>query len=61
VSTSQILGPDGKPFERPGTEPCPNCGESDKAEIITAFGGHWKRICRCGQVFDRGIGIPPVE
>lgn len=59
---AQLVGPDGEPVSSRRLVRCPQCGEgADKREVVTFFGGHWKRVCLCGHVYDKGRGVAPVE
>lgn len=57
-----IVGADGKPLSTRTQRLCPSCGEgADKCEVVTSFGGWWRRVCLCGYVYESGRGVPPVE
>jgi len=58
--TPTLLGPDGRPAERPDSRPrCPGCGSGPANwTTVKGFGGHWHRQCKCGTVVDRGQGDP---
>ena len=62
MTQPQLVGPDGRAVTSRELAVCPRCeAHADKRQVITAFGGWWKRVCECGHVYDQGQGVPPLE
>ncbi|HUW56690.1 MAG TPA: hypothetical protein VMZ92_08650 [Planctomycetota bacterium] len=60
--TPAIVDPQGNPVDWRELVRCPQCdAHASERSIIASFGGHWRRICKCGFIYDAGQGVPPLE